>query len=259
MNGIIIKDDARYEYCESYLKNKGHTFNAKEAPGFVIFPFKAAVDELFYDDDFFAALDKGTPVFSGITIPYLVCKSIKHGLDYHAMIDKKAVATKNAVPTSEGVIAYLIANRNETINTSRILVIGYGICGSDLCKRLKAMGANVSALVRNAEKEAAAFTDGIKPLYLPQLKNAVRRGSVSEFDVVINTAPERVLSDEILKQTKGAVLIDIASGPFGFDMKFAKELNEKSANLPGLPGKFAAKTAGEILGDYVDFVLSGGN
>jgi dipicolinate synthase subunit A len=243
MNGAIIKDDARYDHCENYLKKRGYTFSPNEKINFVIFPFLGAVDISKYDDGFFSGLEKGTPVFSGVSNKTLVLICEKYELDYHAMIENKGVAIKNAVPTSEGVLAYLIANRNETVANSRVLVIGYGICGSDLCRRL----------VRNREKESSAYTDGITPLYLPDIFEN------KTFDIIINTVPERVLSNKMLSQTNGAILIDIASSPYGFDIAHAKKLNEKSAVLPGLPGKFAAKTAGEILGDYVNYILSGGN
>ncbi|MCL2577964.1 MAG: hypothetical protein FWE27_07940 [Defluviitaleaceae bacterium] len=252
MNGMIIKDDARYDYCENFLKNCGHTFNAAKNLNFVIFPFKGEVDLSKYDDSFFAELKKGTPIFSGVLNMALAYKCEKYGLEYHAMIEKRGVAIKNAVPTSEGVLTYLIANRNETIAGSRVLVVGYGICGSDLCKRLKALGADVYSLVRNREKESSAYTDGITPLYLPGIFEK------TSFDIIINTVPERVLSNKMLSKTNGAILIDIASSPYGFDIGYAKKLNEKSAILPGLPGKFAAKTAGEILGEYINYILSGG-
>ena len=152
MNGLIIKDDARYDYCEDFLKNSGHTFDANAELGFVIFPFMKPPNPIEYRDEFFARLNKNTLIFSGVTQAELSRKCIKYGLAYYPMIEERSVATKNAVPTSEGVIAYLIANRNETIAGSRILVLGYGVCGADLCKRLKALGANVYAMVRKDRK-----------------------------------------------------------------------------------------------------------
>ncbi|MCL2224748.1 MAG: NAD(P)-binding domain-containing protein [Defluviitaleaceae bacterium] len=251
MNGIILKDDARYDHCENYLKNSGYTFDADKGSDFIIFPFKGDVNFCEYDGGFFAGLEKGTPVFTGVSNAKLAAECEKHGLEYHAMIEEKCVAEKNAVPTSEGVIAYLIANRNETIANSRILVIGYGICGSDLCKRLKGLDAKVYTVVRNTAKEDAARKDGIVPIYLPQLFEK------TVFDVIINTVPTRLLCNKSLHKTDNAMMIDIASSPYGFDIEYAKKLNEKSALLPGIPGKFAAKTAGEILGEYIHRVLQG--
>lgn len=248
MHGIIIKDDKRYDYCETFLKNQGFSFGDGKPLDFVIFPFMAQVDEKTYDDDFFAGLKKNALIFSGIRSAYLSDKCKKYGLEYHAVITAQSVAIKNAIPTSEGVIAYLVTNRVKTIANSRVLVVGYGICGKDLAGRLKALGANVYALVRNKEKEAAAYADNVTPLYMDMIFET------APFDIIINTVPATVFSNEMLEQTNGALMIDIASKPYGFDMEYAKKLNKKSALLPGIPGKHAVQTAGEILGEYIAYV-----
>jgi len=250
MTGVILIDDNRYKFTQNYLTARGYVFSAVKNPDFIIFPFKEAIDETIYSEDFFAALNKNTLIFSGIKNEYVADKCDKFGLLYYIMMDDKMVAFKNSIPTSEGVLSYLIANRTETIAGSKILVIGYGICGRDLGKRLKALNANVFALVRNLEKELNAYCDGIMPIYLSDLKYP------SDFDVIINTVPMQTLTNDIIDNTKGVLLIDIASAPYGFDIEYAKKMNDKSAVLPGLPGKFAIKTAGEILGEFIEDILS---
>lgn len=252
MNGIIIKDDPRYNYTQAYLQDRGHTFHSPDAGprglDFAIFPFKQNVDAAAYDDQYFAQLGKGVHIFSGVRSGYLAEKCAAHGLRYHVMMEDAGTTVKNAVPTSEGVIAYLIHNLQRTVHGSRVLVIGYGVCGRDLSRRLLALGARVSALVRNREKECMALADAVTPVYLP----GAQPGG---FDAIINTVPAQVLSNEMLERTAGALLIDIASAPYGFDMEFAKTQNRRSALLPGIPGKYAVKTAGETLGEYVELVL----
>ena len=252
MDGVILKDDARYHHTEAYLQEKGHTFHS---PGssprgldFTIFPFKEKVDEVIYNDEYFTQLGKTAHIFSGVRSGYLTEKCAMYGLCYHVMMEDKGTTVKNAVPTSEGVIAYLIHNLQRTIANSRILVIGYGVCGRDLSLRLAALGSSVSALVRNREKECTAQADSVTPIYFSE-------PALSGFDAIINTVPAQVISDEALRHTDGALLIDIASAPYGFDMEIAKKLNSCSALLPGIPGKYAVQTAGETLGEYVEFIL----
>ena len=251
MDGIIIKDDARYCYTEAYLKGRGYTFHGLETHpsrlDFAIFPFKEKLDEA-YDDEYFSQFDKGAHIFSGVRSGYLTEKCEKHDLRYHVMMEDKDTTVKNAVPTSEGVIAYLIYNLQRTVAFSRILIIGYGVCGRDLALRLSALGANVSALVRNREKLCNAQADSIVPIYLHDFDPA-------NYDAIINTVPAQVLSNEMIKTD--ALLIDIASAPYGFDMEFAKKQNSRSSLLPGIPGKYAVKTSGETLGEYVELILRG--
>ena len=255
MLGMILIDDRRYIHTKNYLKGKGHIFCETDTPpenlDFMIFPFADEIDKNVYNDAYFAAARPGTAVFSGIRNAHLEQKCLEHGLIYHVMMDNSQIAAKNAVPTSEGVIAYLVTNREMTIAASRVLVIGYGICGGDLARRLKALDADVYALVRNRERELLAKDDGVTPIYLHGL---FEHG----FDVIINTVPQTVLTKEMIRRLGGGVLlIDIASKPYGFDMALAQGLNEKSALLPGIPGKYAVKTSGEILGTYIDAILRG--
>jgi len=254
MDGLILKDDARYQYTENYLQSKGHVFHTPDAKpqnlDFVIFPFKEAVDESIFNNGYFVALGNNALVFSGLRNDFLAEKCAAHDISYYVMMDDDGVKVKNAVPTSEGVIAYLVFNLGRTIANSRVLVIGYGVCGRDLSLRLTALGSNAHALVRNSEKACAAYADSVTPIYLNELHQL-------NFDAIINTVPGCVLTDEMLGCVGGALLIDIASKPYGFNMCLAKKLNSKSALLPGIPGKYAAQTAGEILGEYINFVLRG--
>lgn len=254
MKGIILKDDMRYTYTEKYLCRQGHIFYAPgaqpEGLDFMIFPFKEEVDQQIYNPAFFASLGTQTFIFSGTRSPYLTDQCKKHQLSYYVMMEDRGIAIKNAVPTSEGVIAYLISNRTDTLSASRILIIGYGTCGRDLAKRLRALDADVYALVRNREKECMAAADAVTPVYLNKQFDP-------DYDIIINTVPKQILNDQMLNQTKGALLIDISSKPYGFPLESIQKLNEKSALLPGIPGKYATRTSGEILGGYINFILNG--
>ena len=253
MKGIILKDDARYSHTEDFLRSKGYVIDEPCAPpedlDFIIFPFKRDIDKSIYNEGYFTSLQKKTLIFSGLRNAYAAGQSAKYGLAYRVIMEDRGIAAKNAVPTSEGVIAYLITNRDYTVANSRILVAGYGACGSDLAKRLKSLGADVYALVRNREKERAARAGSITPVYLEGL-------SELSFDVYINTVPDKALPDEIIARAGGALFVDIASQP-GFNMELAQKLNEKSSALPGIPGKYAVRAAGEIIGEYIDNILCG--
>jgi len=249
MQGRIIKDNARYDYTEKYLARHGYIFDENMAAAdFIIFPFAKEVDKNVYNEEIFRGLKKDCRIFSGLPNDYLARMCALTGLPYFAMINDTGVATANAVPTSEGVISYMIANMPQTVAGARVLVLGFGICGSDLARRLAALGARVFALVRNREREAQAKAAGVHPLYLEGL-------DISGFDAIINTVPGQILPDDMLGENP--LIIDIASAPYGFDENFIKNLNPKNARLPGIPGKYAIKTAGEILGEYIDNVLRG--
>ncbi len=253
MHGYFIKDDKRLHYAEEYLKDQGFTFAealaAPEALDFIVFPLFGKVDTAEYNDSFFSRLKKEIIVFSGVSNDYLAGQCQTRGWPYYPIMIEEGIKAKNAIPTSEGVIAHLLYHRNKTIFGSSILVSGYGIVGSDLAGRLQALGAQVYALVRNSTKESYAWRGGITPVYLQDIGK-------HRFDVVINTVPAEVFTNGMLDQLKGAMMVEIASAPYGFSMEYAKTLNPDSVLLPGIPGKLAVKSAGEILGQYIYQKLS---
>ena len=252
MKGMVLHDDKRYAYMAEYLKARGHRlYEDAQGLDFVVFYFKRDVERELYGDEFFLKLNKDAKVFSGIRNPYLEEKCTKHKLNYYAMMDDDGVKIKNAVPTSEGVIAYAISNSAKTIAGSRALIIGYGVCGRDLARRFAALGAEVHALVKGYSAECSASADMVMPIYIGDL-------DIGRYDFVINTVPMRVLDNKTVQNAQNALIIDIASAPYGIDMELAQSLNKASALLPGIPGKYAVRTAGEILGEYIDYKLSGG-
>jgi dipicolinate synthase subunit A len=248
LQGLIIKDDPRYNYVEAYLKNQGVTINdsldiTKELD-FVLFPFKAEVDQEIYNGAFFSSLNSNTLIISGLRKSYLEEKCKFNNLKYTVLMEDKDVSIMNAIPTSEGVISYIIENTIMPVFGSKILVIGYGICGRDLGMRLAALNADVYALVRNDVKEAMAIRSGVTPVYIDELKG-------HSFDVIVNTVPNKILSKEDVQRYKDVLTIDISSKPHGFDIEYIEGVNDKFVILPGIPSKCAVKFAGEILGKNI--------
>lgn len=249
MLGYMFKDDKRFHYAEEYLQDQGYTFaqdlSAPENLDFIVFPFFGKVDTTEYDSLFFSRLKKEAVLFSGVFNEYVAGQCQAGGWPYYPIMNDEAVKAKNAIPTSEGVIAHLIYNRNKTIFGSSILIAGYGIVGSNLAEKLQALGAKVYALVRSSVKESYAYRQGIIPVYLQDIGKL-------QFDVVVNTIPAAVFDKSMLDQLKGAMMVEIASPPYGFSMEYARTLNPDSVLLPGIPGKLAVKSAGRILGQYID-------
>lgn len=241
--GKIIKDDARYDYTQKFLENKGIKFGDKNSnPNFILFPFKEKIDNTF-DEKFFSNLSKEVLIFSGIENSYLKSVCEKNKLNYEALMNSDYISILNAIPTAEGIISYLIQNRKTTIANSNILIIGYGRCGKVLADKLLALGAKVFVNTLNKSDYAIAITHKIIPN--PQINF-----KQTNFEVIVNTAPAQTISDENLKLLSDEILlIDITS--LGFDIDIARKKNSKSVRLLSIPAKFALQTAGEILGKYI--------
>ena len=73
----------------------------------------------------------------------------------------------------------------------------------------------------------------------------------SQYDLVINTVPERIIADnEVLTFKDHAIYVDLASKP-ALNLDFAKYLGIDAEIYPALPAKTAPKSAGKAIADYV--------
>ena len=68
------------------------------------------------------------------------------------------------------------------------------------------------------------------------------------YDLVVNTVPARILSEEDLEDLRpGCLVIDLASKPGGVDLEAAARLGVKVIWALSLPGKVAPVTAGKSI------------
>ena len=153
------------------------------------------------------------------------------------------IALENAVPTAEAAVQLAMQSLNVIVRGSCFAVIGYGRCGSELARLLKAMGGNVCAVARSGRDRAKMRNDGVTPLDFQSLAEAVN-GS----DITFNTVPFNVFDCDTLKRlSEGRIIIELASAPGGVDRECAALYGVKVIHAPSLPGKYAPKTAAEII------------
>lgn len=157
------------------------------------------------------------------------------------------VAYLNAVPTAEGGIAEAIALGKGQLSGSHCLVIGFGRCGAVLADKLRCLGARVAVIERSGRKRARAMAYGLCSRSLEETEK-----HFGDYDYIFNTVPAQVVSRKILEACKRNVaIIDIASAPGGVDYEAARTLGIEAKLCHGLPGKYAPKTAGEILAEEI--------
>ena len=162
------------------------------------------------------------------------------------------IAIPNAIPTAEGAIEIAIREREETIFSSKVLLIGLGRVGRTLGRRLLALGARVYGTARDETSLAWAQEMGIEVFSVEEMGKYI-----SEMELIINSAPAEVLTREFLEKLKAeALIIDLASSPGGTDFETADELGIRAILALGLPGKVAPKTAGKILAEVYPKIIS---
>ena len=103
------------------------------------------------------------------------CRKIveERHLAYTDLLALPELQELNAIATAEGAVALAMREQNTTLFDTRCVVLGYGRCGSALCRRLAALGAKVTAAARRREQLARIYADGHTPCDINKLSPAL--------------------------------------------------------------------------------------
>ena len=174
--------------------------------------------------------------------------------EYIEIIDimkREELAVLNTIATAEGTIEILVENTNKILHGSNILILGFGRIGKVLARKLAGLAVKVTCAARKDEDLAWIRAYG----HMETNINTIGE-NLSEFDVIINTVPHLVLTEERLKYVKeDCLLVDLASNPGGIDKRAAKDKNLKLIWALALPGKVAPVTTAEFIKDTVYNIL----
>ena len=170
--------------------------------------------------------------------------------EYIEIIDimkREELAVLNAIATAEGTIELAIANTNKVLHGSEILIIGFGRIGKVLARKLSGLSAKVTCAARKEEDLAWIKAYGHMETNINLLGN-----NLSKYDIIINTVPHLILTEERLNYIKkDCLLIDLASNPGGIDKKAVKDKKLKLVWGLALPGKVAPTTTAEFIKETI--------
>ena len=194
----------------------------------------------------------GTAIIGGIVPEEIKEVAKKRNIAVYDYYDREEFTVRNASLTAEAAVALALDALKESINNMPVLILGHGRIGRLLAAMLKALDAKVTVAARRFSDLAWIRSEGAKPLEFSRLG-----GEIEKYGLIFNTVPAMVLDEDMLeKADKNVLIIDLASEPGGTDFEAAKRLGITAKKALGLPGKFAPKTAGEILHDTVLNILS---
>lgn len=162
-----------------------------------------------------------------------------HGANIVNYASDEEYLTRNADITAEGAVWLLMRELDRTISGRNVTVVGSGRIAKLLAEKLNALGASVTVACRS-ERERAMFA--ILGMNAAPLENI---GGT----IIINTVPERVVDLDNLR--KGALLIELASKPGGFDQEEAEKRGMRVVAAPGLPAKYAPRSAAEAIAAFI--------
>ena len=170
--------------------------------------------------------------------------------EYIEIIDimkREELAVLNTIATAEGTIQIAIENTNKILHGGEVLILGFGRIGKVLARKLAGLAVKVTCAARKDEDLAWIQAYGHKATNI----NAIGE-NLSEYDIIINTVPHMILTEDRLQYVKNdCLLIDLASNPGGIDKKAVKDKKLKFVWALSLPGKVAPTTSAEFIKDTI--------
>ena len=205
-------------------------------------------------EELLSSLWRGQRLFGGALGDALCLGALRQGLGVTDLMLREDFAVGNAALTAEAAIGELIAASPRSLWRSRAMVCGWGRVGKLLTLRLLALGASVTVAARRSSDRALAAAVGAEATDIAGIE-----GAASECDFIVNTAPARVIPDAALCAAKpGALLLELASAPGGFDAALAENIGLRTVRAPGLPGRRSPQSAAELMRDAVYAALGEG-
>lgn len=160
----------------------------------------------------------------------------------------EAFLRANARLTAEGAILRAMQRQGRALMGATVLITGFGRIAQELTVRLVAMGAFVIVCARNELQMRRAHEMGAHPVPLAQAASACRQA-----EIVFSTVPAHVLGKrELDKIGQDALVIELASPPYGMNLEMARHMGVSVALESGVPGRYAPMNAGAALFDVLE-------
>ena len=151
------------------------------------------------------------------------------------LLEDPSYLAQNAFITADCALRLCGLSLNSTWADSKVLVIGWGRIGKQLCRMLKTLGSKVTVCARKAPDRALLSAFGYETVEPDQLNG-------EGYDVIFNTAPDLHLKEAALSDCP--IPMDLASqnGLNGKDVIYAR----------GLPGIYAPLSSGKCIASAVE-------
>lgn len=185
-------------------------------------------------------LPPGKLLLGGSPKPLYVRLAEEYGSTLWDYYDNETVLLKNAVPTAEGALAIAVEKLPCTIWKSKFAITGYGKCARALARRLLALGGEVTIAARRESVLTEAVLDGCAAMPLSEFLSYP-----PPVRCLYNTIPAAIFpSDFCDRLPPDTLFIELAG-------EQSLPVNNRVVYAPGLPGKTAPESAGEILADAI--------
>lgn len=219
-----------------------------ERGGLLVTPMSDSVIRM---SELISALWPGQVIIGGHLSDASCAQAQREGLCIEDMLLRPDYVMGNAALTAEGAVMRLMEEGALSLMGRAILICGWGRIGRLLAQKLGALGARVTIAARGRDDRAQARAMGFSVLDYSALET-----ELPAFSCIVNTVPARVLTDAMLcMAAEGAIIMELASPPGGFDRVLAENIGLHVVSAPGLPGVCAAQSAAELMKSEIYAIL----
>ena len=190
-------------------------------------------------------------IIGGRFSPYLKGILEAYDIKYIDYYENECFTLKNAYLTAEGAVSLAMTATQSALRSSKCAIIGYGRIGKALAEMLKSFHSEITIWARKEEALTLAKENGFDAAKITERGESLS-GLVGKADIIFNTVPERIFSNELLiSLPQNTILIELASAPGGFDPDIATQCELKFIDGRGIPGKYAPTAAGKAVADTI--------
>lgn len=170
-------------------------------------------------------------------------KKRRWDIQYENLWADEDLLQENAYLTAEGAVASAMQRTSFAMTGQNCMVVGYGRIGRALTDILHNLGANVTVISSSESKRSEVKALGCEALSMIELEAAL-----PGKQIIFSTPPAMFMDRTILKYVeKNAILIDLASPPYGIDLDAAKEMSLCAYRESGLPGRYCPMSAARAI------------
>lgn len=239
MRLYITGDDERSNALKRLALANGHEMTEKK-PDAVVLPLpKAGVKDMK------RYFPQGQRIIGGKTETALMDMMEEEKWAFENVLEDETFLLENARLTAEGAVWKAMNMRKNALCYAECMVVGYGRIAKLLTEMLRGIGSRVTVAARS---EKARREAGENSIAIGKMQNVI-----GKMDYVFNTVPFPVIKeDELCYAKKDAVIMELASAPYGIDMHAAEMLGLKVHIEGGLPGRYCPMDAARVWLDYIE-------
>lgn len=199
---------------------------------------KSIDSEITLDKNIFNSINKKTLFFTGLKTNNII--NLIPNNQIISFLDDENVNKQNNILTAYGILDDI-----NKISYNSVCILGYGNIAKEIYKILKYKNINIY-IGLSPYDDINLLDSNVTESFLISNENQMIN-VFNKCDVIINTIPSNIISENVLKSSMSYYLLDIASSPYGVDQNLIKKYNVNYKLYLGIPSKFAPQEASKIL------------